>query len=353
LKRKQLKRFILNTIINQLAGIALSLVLAAMAGTTRNFEINIRIALTFTNCIGYIYYAMDLLYTLFLKYRIEIKFLRVLIYSTLILISIFLGSQLSISIANSILNATFVPISDTVKSILMLINVILVFFVVALFIIYRDTKKQIERKIRENENLKNLQEKARMSALQAKINPHFLFNTLNTILDLVYVSPEKVEKVVLSLSDIYRKILYSSENEKCFLSEEMDLVRRYLDIEKIRIGDRLDYHINIDDKLKNMKIVPLLIEPIVENSVIHGIGPKKNGGMITVNASLNKQKAFFEIIDNGVGLSSKNFKMGFGINNVNERLKLFYGEEAGLKFTETLGGGLTVRFEIMLELLEE
>jgi len=179
----------------------------------------------------------------------------------------------------------------------MITNIILIFIVVFLAFIYKKLKNDIENKIKENEKLEKLKLKSELAALQSKINPHFLFNTLNTILDLVYDYPEKVEEMILNLSTIYRKILYSSENEYYTLEQEIDLVKKYLDIEKVRLGNRMKYEIICAPELKNVEIPPLCIEPIVENSIIHGISPKKGNGKIQIITKIDDKKVKISVID--------------------------------------------------------
>jgi LytS/YehU family sensor histidine kinase len=215
--------------------------------------------------------------------------------------------------------------------------------------IYKKLKTDIENEMKENERLEKLKLKSELAALQSKINPHFLFNTLNTILDLVYDYPEKVEEMILNLSTIYRKILYSSENEYYTLEQEIDLVKKYLDIEKVRLGKRMEYEIICNSELKNVEIPPLCIEPIVENSIIHGISPKKGNGKIQIVMKTEDKKIKISVIDDGVGIESKDFKLGFGVRSVKERLKILYGEETKLEIKQNEKNGVTVEIEFPLK----
>jgi LytS/YehU family sensor histidine kinase len=143
--------------------------------------------------------------------------------------------------------------------------------------------------------------------------------------------------------------LYSSENEYYTLEQEIDLVKKYLDIEKVRLGKRMEYEIICNSELKNVEIPPLCIEPIVENSIIHGISPKKGNGKIQIVMKTEDKKIKISVIDDGVGIESKDFKLGFGVRSVKERLKILYGEETKLEIKQNEKNGVTVEIEFPLK----
>ncbi len=247
-----------------------------------------------------------------------------------ILVGTALGTVAGLMILGVTLNANYLLFTRT--------NIVN-FFVISLIVgsaatigrlAYENLKNTIEKQILENQELKQLQTRTQLKALQSKVNPHFLFNTLNTMLNLVYKSPEKVESMILNLSDIYRKVLELPELESIALEEELLLVREYLDIEKIRMGTRLAYSITVEPGLEKIPIPPLLIEPMVENAVIHGISPKPEGGNIAVEVAkaLQGKGIKITISDNGVGIGERIFKSGFGIHSTRERLRLIYKGKA-------------------------
>jgi hypothetical protein len=213
-------------------------------------------------------------------------------------------------------------------------------------ILYERLKKSIEQEALENQHLKELQTKTRLMVLQSKVNPHFLFNTLNTMLNLVYKSPGEVETIILNLSEIYRRILQLPEDGLISIREEMEFIRQYLEIEKIRLGERLAYTITVDPAVASFQIPPMIIEPIIENAVIHGIGPKPEGGSIRINAQQDAGVVRFIIEDDGAGVATQDINQGFGLYSVQERLRLMYRGKATFVLRALPGGGVKVMVEL-------
>lgn len=200
-----------------------------------------------------------------------------------------------------------------------------------------------EKEINE-QRLLQLKTRAELEALRAKINPHFLFNTLNSIASLIPVDPARAETMVQKLAQLFRFTLEASHHEMMKLADELQVIREYLAIEKIRLGDRLSYEITMDEALANMMIPGLLLQPLVENSVRHGIAPAKNGGHILLACRANGKSCHIEITDTGKGFSSAAVQEHFGLGSVRERLALNYGHafefqiktEQGVKIALTL-----------------
>lgn len=229
--------------------------------------------------------------------------------------------------------------------------------ITGLELVVYNLKEKIEKKVLENEELKRLQMRTQLIALQSKINPHFLFNTLNTMLNLIHRSPRKVETMILNLSDIYRRVLQVPENERILLKQEIDLVREYLEIEKIRLEERLKYSIKMDPSLGNFRIPPLLIEPIVENAVIHGISPKSAGGTIQIKIEKSKTRRenetfiMIKVEDNGIGMETQQGKVskGFGLYSVQERIRLIYKDKARFHIFPGTRKGTCITLELPCE----
>lgn len=234
---------------------------------------------------------------------------------------------------------------------LVLFAFIICIIVIIIEIAYSNLVCGIEQKVKENEKLKRLNVQSQLKTLQAKVNPHFLFNTLNTILNLTDKDPDKVQQIVLNLSEIYRKILYLPNDQLITLKLEFDLISKYLEIEKIRFGSRLEYSLNLKPEYEHIKIPPLLIEPLVENAVIHGISPKKGGGKIFVGVKTEGEKIHIKVNDTGSGLTDKRIQegSGFGLLSIRERLKLMYHDKAQLKIRENSTTGVCVELEIPYE----
>jgi len=192
--------------------------------------------------------------------------------------------------------------------------------------------------------------RARMDALSSQINPHFLFNTLNTVTALIRVDPDTARGVVLKLSNILRRLLRKHETFVT-LREELSFIDDYLDIEVARFGeDNLDIVKEIDDNTLETFIPSMLLQPIVENSLKHGLAPKLEGGRICLRTSNRDGRLHMEIEDNGVGISEEKlphvYVEGIGLSNVRERLRVLYGADFRLDIESREGKGTTIRIDV-------
>jgi two-component system, LytTR family, sensor kinase len=212
---------------------------------------------------------------------------------------------------------------------------------------YEQMRETIRKKAAENEELKLLQEKTRLQVLQSKLNPHFLFNSLNSMLNLVHKEPEKVERMIISLSGMYRSMLQSFDRSTSTLAEETALIRQYLEIESIRMGKRLQYEIDLPAACRDIAIPALLLEPLVENAVLHGIAPKPEGGRIDLTVTpAAPGRLRIRVADGGMGLRHGPPVNGFGLISVRERLRLAYAGRARFAISARDGGGTLVELEI-------
>jgi len=192
--------------------------------------------------------------------------------------------------------------------------------------------------------------RARMDALSSQINPHFLFNTLNTVTALIRVDPDTARGVVLKLSNILRRLLRKHETFVP-LREELSFIDDYLDIEVARFGeDKLDIVKQIDDKTLETFIPSMLLQPIVENSLKHGLAPKLEGGKICLRTSTRDGRLRIEIEDNGMGISEEKmphvYVEGIGLSNVRERLRVLYGADFNLDIESHEGQGTTIKIDV-------
>jgi len=192
--------------------------------------------------------------------------------------------------------------------------------------------------------------RARMDALSSQINPHFLFNTLNTVTALIRVDPDTARDVVLKLSNILRRLLRKHETFVP-LREELSFIDDYLDIEVARFGeDNLDIVKEIDDNTLETFIPSMLLQPIVENSLKHGLAPKLEGGRICLRTSNRDGRLHVEIEDNGVGISEEKlphvYVEGIGLSNVRERLRVLYGADFNLDIESHEGKGTTIKIDV-------
>ncbi len=205
--------------------------------------------------------------------------------------------------------------------------------------------KLAEKEVNE-QRLLRLKTLAELNALRAKVNPHFLFNTLNSIASLIPVDPGKAEAMVQKLSRLFRYNLDASGLEMIKLKDELEVTEEYLDIEKVRLGNRLNYQIKMEESLSDFLIPGFIIQPLVENSIKHGIAPLKSGGHINIHCTKNADTCQIEISDNGTGFTANENGNGFGLGGVKERLVLYYGDN--YEFDISNEAGVRIRMRLPL-----
>lgn len=198
----------------------------------------------------------------------------------------------------------------------------------------RDRLQVTERALREKElaeeRAKKLAAEARLRSLESRIQPHFLFNTLNSISSLINLDPVRAEQVVGRLAAFLRASLDTSDRSLIPLREELTMTESYIDIEKVRFGDKLAGSVNVPAALQEIKVPPMSVQALVENAVKHGITPKVGGGEICVAASAEGDNLRIEVSDSGCGFDLSVVPPGHGLDNLIERLKALFGDKAGL-----------------------
>lgn len=212
---------------------------------------------------------------------------------------------------------------------------------------------RIQIKLEEQERLL-LQ--ARMEALQNQINPHFLFNTLNSVSSLVRFDPDTARELIIKLATILRRLLQSTESFVP-LREEVEFIDNYLDIEVVRFGrDKLQVVKELDPQSLDILVPSMLLQPLVENSIKHGLASKIEGGSIHLRSRVSDSKVIIEVEDDGVGMGSASLLekptglggTGIGVANVVERLKVLYGDTARMTIDSHEGKGTLVRLRLPL-----
>jgi two-component system LytT family sensor kinase len=190
---------------------------------------------------------------------------------------------------------------------------------------------------------------ARMDALSRQINPHFLFNTLNSVASLIRTNPQQARAVVYKLSNILRRLLRKHESFNP-LSEELDLINDYLSIEMVRFGDKLRFEKEVDPETLDRLVPSMLLQPLVENSVKHGLSHKVDGGMVRFRSSLREGRLYLLVEDDGVGIPEVKLatlrEQGIGVSNVNERLKVLFGSDYRMWIDSKPGQGTRIEIEI-------
>lgn len=230
-----------------------------------------------------------------------------------------------------------------------------------LFHTFQEMMERINHLMEVNKQENALKRKAELQALQAQINPHFLYNTLDSINALAILNNEDdISKMTTSLGILLRRSI-GNPNEYQPLKEEFDHVKAYIAIQKIRYEDRFYADFHIDSSIASFPVIRLILQPLVENSIYHGLELKESPGHIFISATDFSDHIKIEVTDNGIGVTKENEEIiqqnlaqtkhpgidcSVGIYNVNERLRLYYGEKAFLTFHSILGEGTTVTLYI-------
>ena len=221
--------------------------------------------------------------------------------------------------------------------------------------------KMVDRIVRSPQYMDLNKRQAQYLALQNQINPHFLYNTLDSIIWMA--EGKKYEDVVLMTASLARLLRQSisNEDETVLIGQEIQYVKSYLTIQKMRYKDKLEFEINVDPSINSVHIVKLVLQPIVENAIYHGLKYKESKGMLTVNGYQKDENAVIEIADDGVGMDAEtlnrifekhkvNYRSnGVGVYNVQRRLSMYYGKEYGLSYKSEKGKGTTVTVVIPIE----
>jgi sensor histidine kinase YesM len=208
-----------------------------------------------------------------------------------------------------------------------------------------ESKAQIqEEKIKRLTSEKKAAE-ANLKLLQAQIEPHFLFNTLSNVLSLLDTDPKKGKSMLVDFIQYLRASLLKIRVETATLGQEMEMIQAYLSIFKVRMGDRLHYRIDLPQSLKPFSFPPMLIQPLVENAIKHGLEPKVDGGEIFISGRNKDGVLRLEVVDTGMGFREEG-ESGMGLSNIRERLLSLYGNSGRLILEENRPHGLKATIEV-------
>jgi sensor histidine kinase YesM len=222
----------------------------------------------------------------------------------------------------------------------------------------RARQKQADKIRREAEQLRSQLTEARLESLRMQINPHFFHNTLHTISTMAGRDPEGIRRATARLSDLMRHVLSTSDQQEVPLDEELDMLESYLDIQKLRLDDRLKVKFEIDSDTRRALVPTLVLQPLVENAVKHGFEGADETGHLVVRATRTNDTLVLEVVDDGSGLPENGSfptdgasdstvgEEGIGLQNIAERLEGLYGEDAALDFERSEGGGLRVVIQL-------
>ncbi|MDD3178986.1 MAG: histidine kinase [Opitutaceae bacterium] len=216
-------------------------------------------------------------------------------------------------------------------------------------------RRSLERERRALQAEAHLAE-ARLEALQAQFKPHFLFNTLNTIAELVYENPAAAEDMITSLSELLRTVLAVQPRRELPLREEIEFIERYCAIQRVRFADRLQVRYEIEPAAREAVVPALLLQPLVENAIIHGIAPERTAGTVFIRARTADDRLRLEVADTGVRSPAGrpdddrplHFQEGVGLTNTRARLAALYGPQHTFALERAGEGGVAVKIELPL-----
>jgi signal transduction histidine kinase len=207
---------------------------------------------------------------------------------------------------------------------------------------YREMR---DRQLRAAE-LESLLHQAQLEALRSQLNPHFLFNTLHSIAELVHSNPKLAEQLIVRLGELLRQVLQTSTRQELTLAEELEFIRGYVEIEQMRLGERLHVIWEIQPEALELRVPGLILQPLVENAIQHGIASCAGPGTLTIRAQRAGDQLRIEIADTGVGLSPADSgrPRGIGLANTQARLQRLYGERQSFELRN--GEGLVVSLRL-------
>ena len=195
---------------------------------------------------------------------------------------------------------------------------------------------------------------SQLDTLRLQLSPHFLFNALNSAMALIAVDARAAERMLAAISDFLRTVLHSSEEPEVTVEQELGLLQNYVDIQRVRFGEKLKVRFDIDESLKSAVVPSLLLQPLVENSIRHGIGPRVSGGTISVCVHAEGEVLHIDVVDDGVGPSARRSRektrgTGLGLANTATRLNHLYGEKHRFETGPRTGGGFEVKVQIPIK----
>ena len=188
-----------------------------------------------------------------------------------------------------------------------------------------------------------------LQLLQSQMEPHFLFNTLSNVISILDAEPQKAKSMLGDFVDFLRTSMSIRRSGAIFVSQELELIGCYLSVLKTRMGNRLDYTIDVDEAVLGHQLPPLLVQPLVENAVKHGIEPKAGGGSIIIRGNRLDDIVRIEVGDTGAGIDVNKSGNGIGLANIRKRLELLYGDKGRLIIRENSPSGVSAVIEMPYE----
>jgi len=272
-------------------------------------------------------------------------------FALIFIIGIGSGTLIGLQIGLFVLEQIFsIVVKLQQKGILQTIIIAITFGSLVSYFFYSKARLRVSKEVIHQERIKRLSSEkealeANLRLLQAQIEPHFLFNTLSNVLSLIDTDPASGKSMLVDLIHYLRTSLSRTFPDPITLDQEIDMIKAYLNIQKIRMGERLRFKSELPDVLRKHPFPPMLLQPLVENAVKHGLEPKMEGGEITIKALEEADLIRIEVTDTGLGFSSF-YETGVGIGNVRERIRLLYGEKGRLIIEENKPSGVRAVIEV-------
>lgn len=255
----------------------------------------------------------------------------VLVYYTCNLFGMFIGMELSYLIVSFIFNVEYSLMNHIGDY---KFNIFITLVIGTLILLYHFQRVNAEALLRSKEmdlvKLNQSKTLAELQALQSKINPHFLYNSLNSIVSLIHEDPDKAEEMTLKLSKLFRFSINSQKENFCTLKEEVEILNTYLDIEKVRFGSRINFIIDMPSEIQNKMVPRFLLQPLVENALKHGLKDVRDQGEIKVIFVANEQQLDLFIYDNGIPFPTE-LVAGYGMQSTYDKLQLLYKDNYDLQ----------------------
>jgi sensor histidine kinase YesM len=270
---------------------------------------------------------------------------------SILIIGVAGGTMIGLRLGPFVLRQFFsVPLEWTSRDLLQAILFAIAFGGAITYFFFSKARLRVTREEIQQERIRRLSKEkealeANLKLLQAQIEPHFLFNTLSNILSLIDTSPDQGKAMLVDLIHYLRTSLSRTRHDLITLNQEVEIIQAYLNILKIRMGERLRFRIELPDTLREQPFPPMLLQPLVENAVKHGLEPQIQGGEILIKIEEKDGVVRSEIVDSGLGLTSYS-EAGVGMINVRERLRLLYGERGRLVIEENKPSGVKVVIEV-------
>jgi two-component system, LytTR family, sensor kinase len=228
------------------------------------------------------------------------------------------------------------------------LSILIYMGVVGIWSTYSYYQKYRERELHSSQLEARLAQ-SRLQVLKMQLHPHFLFNTLNAISELIYKDPESADRMLTDLSDLLRLSFENLEVQEISLKQELEFLEKYLEIEQMRFHDRLSVNMQISPETLDASVPNMILQPLVENAIKHGIAPRMSGGRIDINTARNNGHLEISVTDDGLGVpfgDLENLHEGVGLSNTRRRLRHLYGDKHEFVLTKIEKGGLGVSLEI-------